>query len=441
MPAIRFSHRVLGASADLHITYDLWRGADEPLEPGWQRITRIAMTPPLRDYIGARVLEMTSKWMFRVTTPMVVWQLTHDERMIANALVCLLLPGLVMELVGGFVADRYDRKAVMVLSCLGSLVCNLAIAVLAFAGQLSIPTLLVLTAIYGGVNSISQASSKTIVTAFVRKEDLSTAVSLNTVVFNLAAFVGPALAAGLIYWAGNAAAYFASALLTATFVVLLLRIPPPPQEAQPHHMSFLAALRDGFLHVLNVRLLLWLFVMHIGSIALSRPFVEFVPAIVHHALNGGVRETGYLLSMFGAGSIVGGLWLAGCDANRRRLTAVALGAMPTFAVALLGVALSTSLPLTLLFTFAAGFGMITRGGAIQSLLQLESHPAFRGRVMALHGVSFELGCIVGALSIGQLAKATSLPLALALCVALLMALWLAIKGPLAQAAAEPDGPA
>ena len=423
----------------MHITYDFWRGAEEPLERAWQRVARIALTPPLSSYIGARVLEMTSKWMFRVTTPMVVWQLTHDERMIANALVCLLLPGLVMELVGGIVADRYDRRAVMVLSCLGSLACNVVIAGLALAGLLTIPLLLMLTAVYGAVNAISHASSKTIVTAFVRKEDLSTAVSLNTVVFNVAAFIGPALAAGLIYGLGNAAAYIASALFTLVFVVLLLRIPAPPLEADAQHMGFVRALRDGFVHVLTVRLLLLLFIMHIGSIALARPFIVFVPAIVHHAVSGGVRETGYVLSSFGAGSIVGGLWLAGCDANRKRLAALALGAMPAFALALLGVALSTSLPLMLLFTFAAGFGMITRGGSIQSLLQLESHPAYRGRVMALHGVTFEFGCIVGALCIGQIARAASLPIALSVCVLLLLALWLAIKGPLVEAAARQDG--
>ena len=422
----------------MHITYDFWRGADEPREQAWQRVVRIALTPPLSSYIGARVLEMTSKWMFRVTTPMVVWQLTHDERMIANALVCLLLPGLVMELVGGIVADRYDRRVVMVVSCLGSFVCNLTIALLALAGLLTIPVLLVLTAFYGGINAMSQASSKTIVTAYVRKEDLATAVSLNTVVFNLAAFIGPVVAAGLIFSFGNAAAYFASALLTLVFIVLLLRIPPPVRESESQHVGFVTALRDGFQHVITQRLLLFLFLMHVGSIALSRPFVEFVPAIAHHALGGGVRETGYLLSAFGVGSIIGGLWLAGCDANRKRLAGVALGAMPLFAAALLGITLATSLWLMMLFSAMAGFGMITRGGAIQSLLQLESHPAYRGRVMALHGVTFEFGCIVGALSIGQLAKATTLPMALSLCVFLLVALWLALKGPLADAAAAQE---
>jgi hypothetical protein len=88
------------------------------------------------------------------------------------------------------------------------------------------------------------------------------------------------------------------------------------------------------------------------------------------------------------------------------------------------------------FSFAAGFGMITRGGAIQSMLQIESHPSYRGRVMALHGVSFELGCIVGAMFIGQVAKATTITLALMSCVCLLLALWLWIRVPLREAAAE-----
>jgi predicted MFS family arabinose efflux permease len=395
------------------------------------------MTRPLRDYIAARVLEMTSKWIFRFTTPLVVWQLTHDERMLAAALAALLLPGLVMELVGGIFADRYDRQKIMTASCAGSFVCNIVIAFMALTGSLTLTWLLSLTVLYGAINSVAQAASKTIVTAYVRKEDLATAVSLNTVVFNVAGFLGPALAAGLIYAFGTASAYFTSAALTLGFVILLARIPPPRSETELHHKGFLAALRDGFSHVLAVRLLLYMFLLHVGSIALARPFVEFVPAIVHHAFNGGAREAGIMLSAFGAGSIIGGLWLAGCEANRVRLTAVALGAMPVFAAALVGIVMSPNLPVAAIFSCVAGFGMITRGGAIQSIIQLESQPAYRGRVVALHGVTFEVGCITGAVFIGQLAKWATLSTALLTCVVLLLALWLAVRHPLMAAANEP----
>jgi predicted MFS family arabinose efflux permease len=421
---------------DLIISYDFWRGAEEPAEPAWRRVSRIASTPPLRDYIFARVLEMTSKWMFRVTTALVVWQLTYDEWMLGLSLVCLLLPGLVMELVGGFFADRYDRRTVMVLSCAGSLACNLVIAALELTGLLSVGVLLSLVAIYGGINSLASASSKTIVTAFVRKEDLATAVSLNAVVFNVAGFIGPAVAAGIIYWLGPAVSYFTCAALSCGFILLFMRIPPPPREGAVSHGGFIHALQQGLSHVLAVRLLMYLFIMHIGAIALARPFVDFVPAIVHHSFDGGSRETGILLSAFGLGSIAGGLWLAGCEARIQRLATVALGAMPAFAVALVGVVLSPTLFLAAVFSFAAGFGMITRGGAIQSMLQIETHPSYRGRVMALHGVSFELGCIVGAIFIGQVAKATTITLALMSCVCLLLALWSWIRVPLREAAAE-----
>jgi len=80
--------------------------------------------------------------------------------------------------------------------------------------------------------------------------------------------------------------------------------------------------------------------------------------------------------------------------------------------------------------------MITRGGAIQSIIQLESEPSYRGRVVALHGVSFEIGCIAGALFIGQLARMTTLAVALFTCVGLLLALWLALRRPLMAAAAD-----
>ncbi len=418
----------------MNIISDYWREAEEPAEAGWRRVARIALTPPLRDYIFARVLEMTSKWVFRVTTPLVVWQLTHDERMLATALVCLLVPGLVMELVGGIIADRYNRRTIMIASCVGSIICNIMFAALAFAGLLDINVLLALTVLYGAVNSVSHASTKTIVTAFVKKDELATAVSLNTVAFNIAGFIGPAIAAGVIWTLGNAAAYLTAALLSLAFVLLLLRISTPAHVAANHHHSFLLALRDGLAHVLIVRLLFLLFVMHVVSIAMTRPFMEFVPALVHHAFNGGAREVGIVFSAFGLGSIVGGLWLASSQTKTTRLTAIALGAMPAFAVALLGLALSTSLPMMILFSLLAGFGMITRGGAIQSLLQLEAHPHYRGRVMALHGVMFEIGVISGALFIGQTAKAVNLTVALSICVAGLLVLWALIRGPLHRAA-------
>ena len=420
----------------MNITYDLGprADADAVVEPGWRRVGRIAMTRPLRDYIVARVLEMTSKWIFRFTTPLVVWQLTHDERMLAAALACLLLPGLVMELVGGIFADRYDRQKIMTYSCLGSLVCNLWIAGLALMDALTVPWLLSLTLLYGAINALSHAASKTIITSYVRKDQLATAVSLNTVVFNAAGFVGPALSALLIHAFGNASAYIASAVLTTAFIILLQRIPAPRSEASLHHKGFISALRDGFAHVLAVRLLLYMFLLHIGSIALARPFVEFVPAIVHHAFDGGAKEAGVMLSAFGAGSIAGGLWLAGQAATSVRLTAVALGAMPLFAAALVGIIVSPTLPIAAFFSVVAGFGMITRGGAIQSIIQLESDPSYRGRVVALHGVTFEIGCITGALFIGQFAKLTTLATALLTCVALLLVLWLCVRRPLMAAA-------
>ncbi len=421
------------------ITYDFWRSREEPAEAAWRRVARIAFTAPLRDYIFARVLEMTSKWMFRVTTPLIVWQLSHDERMLAWALVCLLLPGLVMELVGGIFADRYDRQKIMIVSCWGSLATNLLIAVFAVMGWLTLPWILGLTVLYGAVNAISHAASKTIVTAYVRREDLATAVSLNTVVFNVAGFIGPAMAAGIIYALGHAAAYVACAVFTLGFVILLKRIPPPADEAkiQHQHHNFIEALRAGLAHILGIKLLMYVFVLHIASIALARPFLEFVPAIVHHAFGGGVRETGIMLSAFGLGSIFGGLWLASCPANRIRLTVVALGAMPVFAAALIGIVMSPSLPWAAAFSFIAGAGMITRGGAIQSLIQLESHPAYRGRVVALHGATFEIGCIAGALLIGQLAQLVPLSVALSVSVVLLVVLWVWIRGPLKTAAEVP----
>ena len=91
----------------------LLEASEEAVETSWQRVLRVASTQPLRDYIFARLLDMIGRWMLRFTNGWLVWDLTKDWSMVSWALLCLLLPGLVMEPVGGVVADRYDRRTVL----------------------------------------------------------------------------------------------------------------------------------------------------------------------------------------------------------------------------------------------------------------------------------------------------------------------------------------
>ena len=411
-----------------------WEWDKDAPERAWQRVVRIGGTPPLRDYIIARLLDVIGKWMFRLTNSWVVWELTQSPAMVATAVLCQLAPGILFEPIGGVIADRYDRRLIMMLSSIATVALNVVIAIVAFAGMLRIDALLVVLLAYGAINAISHASGKTIVTAFVPKHELTTAVALNAVTFHTAQFIGPALAGISIALFGSSVSYVFCALLTSCFVVGLQRIPKlPPVPGAAHH-GVAAAMNATLYHVLADPLLKLLFVLHIAFATLSRPFIEFIPAFVDHVFSGGATNVAIVTSAVGIGSLMGGLWLAGRD-NSRGLLPVALGAMPALGLAMLLFTWSPSLWLAVAMALLAGIGMNARGSSIQSMLQLEAGVDFRGRVVALYSVLMDLGAISGALFIGLLGELIGLRGAITVSVLLALVVWWYIRIPLQQAAA------
>lgn len=409
-----------------------WQRQEEPAEAPWRRVLRIVSTRPLADFMLARLMEMLARWMLRLTNSWVVWDLTNDYQMVGWAMICLLIPGMIAEPLGGVLADRHDRRMLL---GLGNLACGLTaltMGLLALAGALSVPVLFVLIVLQGAALAFGQAPAKTLVVALVPKHEMASAVSLNATVFNVAGFVGPAIAGLLIWGTGAAGAYLAGAAMCAMFLLLLLRVPNVPAEGGPSHHSITGQLQAGFAYVLQAPLIGYLFLLHMISAGLARPFIEFIPGTVEQLFQGGPREASLIISALGVGSILGGLWLAGRD-SRAGLVGVALGAMPAFALTIVAYAWCGTYWLAMLTGFLFGIGIMVRATATQSLLQLETNPGYRGRVMALHGVTLDIGALSGALIMGAVAQWLGVQIALTVGAALSVAIWWWLKGRLRDA--------
>lgn len=416
-----------------------WQQEDEPAERPWRRVVRIVSTPPLRDFMLARLMEMLARWMLRLTNSWVVWELTRDYEMVAWAAICLLLPGMLAEPLGGVLADRYDKRLLLGFGNAMAGLTALASGVLAAAGLMNVPMLFALIIVQGAALSFGQAPAKTLVVAFVPKHEIAAAVSLNATVFNVAQFVGPAVAGFLIWGTGSAGAYFAATAMAIAFVLLLLRVPSVPADDPHGHHSIIGQLQAGFAYVLQAPLIGYLFILHMISASLARPFIEFIPGTVEQLFGGGPREASLIISALGVGSILGGLWLAGRD-SRAGLLGVALGAMPAFAATIVAYAWCGTYALALLFAFLFGLGIMIRATATQSVLQLETNPGYRGRVMALHGVTLDIGAFSGALIMGKIAQQFGVQVALTVGACLTVAIWFWLKGRLRAAYEKHERP-
>lgn len=415
--------------------FEHWYHLEEPEEPAWRRVLRVVSTPPLSDFMIARLLEMLARWMLRLTNSWVVWDLTHSYEMVGLAVIFLLVPGMVSEPIGGVLADRHDRRLLLGLSNLACGVTALVMGLLAATGTMTVLILFALIVVQGGALAFGQSPAKTLVVALVPKHEIATAVSLNAVVFNVAGFVGPAIAGLLIWGTGAAGAYFAACGMCVVYFALLMRVPPVPAEATHGHSGILTQLQAGFAYVISAPLIGYLFLLHMISAGMARPFMEFVPGTVQQLFEGGPREASLVISAVGVGSILGGLWLAG-RGTRVGLMDVALGAMPAFAATVIAFAWCGSYVLGIAIAFLFGIGIMVRATATQSLLQLETNPGYRGRVMALHGVTLDVGALTGALIMGAIAQRFGVQIALTVGALLSVAIWLWLKGRLREAYAR-----
>jgi predicted MFS family arabinose efflux permease len=281
-----------------------------------------------------------------------------------------------------------------------SLVQATALFALTASGHINIGLLVALTAFQGVVVAFNQPARLALVPSLVAERDLASAVAINSIVFNLARFIGPMFAGLAIVWSGVSAAFAANALSYVVFLLALARIRVPATLAESaKQRSFSADMRDGIRYTAThpgiAALLVLLVALGVGG----RPLNELLPGFAADVFHSGAGGLSILASAIGGGAICGGLWL-GHRARASELTWVALGSSSAGALAAI-VAVATehmwvAVPAVAVF----GFCTSTAGIAIQTLIQLAADRNMRGRVMGLYGLIFRGAPAIGALAAG-----------------------------------------
>lgn len=398
----------------------------------WRQVLQLAGTPPLAQFLAGRLLATHSTWVFRVTAGWAMWEATRSPAMLGLATVALLAPQMLLAPWSGVLADRHDKRWVLAITHAAQAVLMATVAALSMAGALRAGPLLALLTAVGVAGALHQSATKTIVGALVSPDDLASAISLNSVIFNLAGFIGPALAGLAIAWGGVGAGFAVAAAASLLFLPTLRTLPATP--AAPAEVSWRRQLGDGARYTFGEPLIRRLLLLHIASATLARPFMDFLPALATLLFDGGATQAAALTSASGAGAVAGGLWLAQ-RAPTRSLLPVLLGAMAALALLLIALAWVPWFELSLPLAVAAGFCMITRAAAMQTLIQAVARPEMRGRAVSFYALILNAGAMAGALVIGVLAEVLGLSWALTLAVSAALLAWALLKGPLQRTAA------
>ncbi|HTU98209.1 MAG TPA: MFS transporter [Solirubrobacteraceae bacterium] len=362
------------------------------------RVTFAALAVPnYRRYYSGQSISLIGTWMQMTAQSWLVYTLTHSGTMLGVIIALQTLPVLVLGPYGGVVADRVDKRRLMIALQSAMGVQALIMGLLTVTGAIQVWEIGILAAVLGLNNAFENPARQSFMMELVGPEHLRNAVSLNSVLVNVARAIGPAVAGVLIATVGDGVCFLINAAsfipvvftLTSMDTTQLATVTPTPRAR--------GQLREGLRYIRSTPTLAAPLVMMAVAGCLTYEFQVSLPVMADRGLHAGATGFGFMTAAMGVGAVIGGLMVAARGkTGLRPLTIAALG----FGSALALATLAPNLALELVALGIAGAGSIAFMAMGNSTLQLNSAPEMRGRVMSLWFVAFQGSTPIGGPVVG-----------------------------------------
>ena len=373
-----------------------------------------------RDYrllLAGSAATQTGNWMQQVALGWLVLDLTGSGFYLGLAGFLRSIPQLFFSVPGGILADRTDRTRLLAASHGAAALLSLVLALLVWSGRIEVWQVLLLTFLIGSAMALLFPVRQALVSTAVPRQDLANAVGLNSANNNLTRTLGPAIAGILVTSVGVAACFFlqAAGLCFGLWSSLAMRLPPQERVARPG--SPLGDVAEAWAYVRGTPAVAGLLLSALVPTALGMPYMALLPMFARD-LGIGAGGLGILMTVLGVGSITGSIVFSAAGDFRGKGRAMLLSA-GVFGLALLGLAASGTLSLTLASLFAAGFASAIYQAANNTLLQSIVPDALRGRVLSAYILTWGV-MPLGTLPLGWLADQAGAPYAVGLAGALVV---------------------
>jgi MFS family permease len=365
-------------------------------------------------FIGQGI-SLIGTWMQQIALSWLVYRLTDSVFLLGAVTFSSQIPSFLLGPFAGVMADKFERRKVLVVTQALSMVQASTLAALVLTQTIEIWHILTLSAVLGIINAFDVATRQAFVVQMVEKrEDLSNGIALNSSLFNMARLVGPSIAGLLIAAVGEGMCILINAVSYIAVIssLLLMRLKPfvPVEKKEKVWRS----LQEGFGYAYNfppIRAL----ILIVGLLSLfGMPFSVLLPVFARDILHGGANTLGFLMGASGVGALTGALFLA------QRKSVLGLGKIIIFTMLLFGSALiafsfSKTLIISLLLMLFVGFGMIVSMASCNTLLQTIVDEEKRGRVMSLYATAFMGMAPIGSMLASSVAELIGVNYTLAAC--------------------------
>ncbi|MCD6073722.1 MAG: transporter [Rhodospirillales bacterium] len=369
-----------------------------------QLITRSFLRPLRhRDFALTELVgwfSIAGVWFQRVGLGWLTWDLTHSGAWLGIIGMAEAAPSILFAPLAGAYADRFDRLVMGRIIQVSIMTMTAVLAVITILGLVDIYILFFATLAIGLISSFWAPVRHSIVANVVPREDLPQAVALHSMLFNVARFVGPAMAGPIIAYWGVGWAFAATSVGYLGYLIVLFTIRlTNPDEKSSRDNSIVRDMRDGFAYAANHPALKYLFLAVIVTAVFFRAYGELLAGIAETVFSQGAEGFGYLVSVTGGGAILGALWIG--------MMSRPIQVLRGFFIALwIGVifltlfAATSTFWLALVYSVVLGFSTTAINISTQVLIQSTVKGVMRGRVMSFYSMVSRAGPAVGAVLVG-----------------------------------------
>lgn len=351
-------------------------------------------------------------WMQRTAVSWVIYTLTHSALMLGLTVFAQQIPSSLLSLFGGVIADRYNRYKILLITQTASMVQAILLAVLTLRGNYQVWEILTLSVVLGVINAFDVPARQPMIHQMVNdKDDLPNALSLNSAMVNMARLVGPALSGIVLQKFGAGICFLSNAISFVAVLTSLILLKLPPQEVSAVKKKVVTQLSEGFTYLKRTPSIGITLVLLTAMSLLVLPYNTLLPIFAKVIYKGDAATYGYINSFIGLGALCGTFFLASLK-PKTDLKKILLINSIILGVALIIFSRISNFPLGMAAGVLCGYGTMSLATICITIVQVESSPDMRGRVMSYVAMGYFGTLPLGSLLIGAVSQQIGAPYSL-----------------------------
>jgi MFS family permease len=355
--------------------------------------------------------------MQSVAQAWLVLKLTNSPLMLGVVTFAGFLPMLLVALFAGVVVDHVDRRRLIIGAQTLLMLSAFVLGGLTWGGSVRVEYVIILAALNGLVSSFDMPGRQAFVVEMVGREDLPNAIALNSMIFNGARMIGPAIAGLSIAFIGVAGCFILNGVSYLAVIWSLFEMEIPRRERREFGASMLRQVRLGLAYVWRHRPTLWLLVFVAINMGIGMQYTVLIPIFARDLLHVGPHGYGFLMAAQGLGAVLSAIVMNMRSTAPRALRQNLVFGIFCMAIATAGFGMSTWMSLSLIAQMFVGVGLMNHMVTSNTLLQMFVTDELRGRVMSLYLLSFIGTAPLGSLAVGYIGEHANPRAAVMLCAA------------------------